>query len=124
MNNWDYPEGSDTPDAPWNQCDPKEIERDVIAVYSLSTSQPTTTTDYYCEGDDYEGYYEFTDDTDWSKEFREQHYSPLELIEMYKKELIEKKKFLSNLYEIHEIERIIKECENWEQVEEDIYEDR
>lgn len=26
MNNYDYPEGSDTPNAPWNQIDPIECE--------------------------------------------------------------------------------------------------
>lgn len=112
------------PRAPYNQCDPKPIERDVIATFTLSTSKPTSTTHYYCEGDKYEGYYEVTDDTDWSEEFKEQHYTPFQLIEMYKKELEEKKKYMSNLYEIHKIEHIIKECENWDEEKVEIYEDK
>jgi hypothetical protein len=119
-----YPMGAEhDPNAPWNQCDPKPIERDVVAVFSLSTCKTTETTNYYCEGDKYEGYFEVLDDVDWSEEFKNQHYSPLELIDMYKKELEEKKKSMTNLYEIHKIEHIISECENWDEELDECYKD-
>lgn len=110
--------------APYNQCDVKPTERDIVVEFTLSKLTPTSTTNYYCEGDEYEGFYEVLEDVDWRDEYNNQHYTPLELIDMYKKELEEKKKTLSNTYQIRQIEKIIAECESWDEEFNDAYEDK
>ena len=122
--NYNYAEGSDTPDAPWNQGKNKAIERDIVAEFSLTRCCTTSTTNYYVEGDKYEGFYEVLNDVDWQDEYNKQHYTPLELINMYKKELEEKKKSLSNQYQINQIDKIISECESWDEEFNDAYEDK
>ena len=122
--NYNYAEGSDTPDAPWNQGENKAIERDIVAEFSLTKCCTASTTNYYVEGDKYEGFYEVLGNVDWQDEYNKQHYTPLELINMYKKELEEKKKYLSDIYKIRGIEHIISECESWDEEFNDAYEDK
>ena len=45
-NNYDYPCGADTPDAPWNQSDPEPIEVEVTISQSLSRSTTIEVHDY------------------------------------------------------------------------------
>jgi hypothetical protein len=121
--NYNYPEGADNEMAPWNQGENKPIEREVIATFTLSTSKPTSTTHYYCEGDKYEGYYEVTDDTDWTKEYQEQHYTPLGLINEFKTFLEEQKEKKTDKSKIHKIEWLIKECSDWNEDELEVVEE-
>ena len=51
MNNWNYPIGSDTPDAPWNEIDNPSIEVKVD-VYITMTKCVTITTDKYSINED------------------------------------------------------------------------
>lgn len=47
MDNYNYPMGADTPDAPWNQSDTLEPkEADVLVSYSISKSTTIETDDY------------------------------------------------------------------------------
>lgn len=66
MNNYDYPMGADTKDAPWNKKPnrPKEIE--VLVSVTLSKSFHITVDDYevLAEGKDEDG--EFFQDIDYS----------------------------------------------------------
>ena len=66
MNNYSYPIGSDTPDAPWNQIDPEPQEVEVTISMTISKTVKVKVTDYTCEEDwDEEGYhginYDFSD---------------------------------------------------------------
>ena len=45
-NNWDYPAGADTPDAPWNEVDPPEKAFDVAVSCSLSKDIEVTSDNY------------------------------------------------------------------------------
>ena len=47
-NNYDYPCGADTPDAPYNQTTPPERDFDILVCTSLSKST-YITTDKYCK---------------------------------------------------------------------------
>lgn len=51
-NNWDYPAGADTPDAPWNEKELPEREFDVAVSYSISREAKVTTNDY--DGGEYD----------------------------------------------------------------------
>ena len=58
MNNYDYPIGSDGPDAPWNQVDPEPRQVEVTVSITLSKTVKVEVTDYTAEEDyDGEGYY-------------------------------------------------------------------
>ena len=45
-NNWDYPMGADTPDAPWNEKDPPKKTFDITISYSLSKDIEVTSDNY------------------------------------------------------------------------------
>ena len=51
MNNYDYPIGSDTPDAPWNQIDPEPRKIEVTVSITLSKTVEVEVTDYTAEED-------------------------------------------------------------------------
>ena len=74
MNNWNYPIGSDTPNAPWNEIDNPSIEVKVD-VYITMTKCVTITTDKYSIDED--GNINF-DDTELEKEVRNQVDLPIE----------------------------------------------
>lgn len=58
MDNYNYPMGADTPDAPWNQVDPEPREIEVTVSITLSKTVKVEVTDYTAEEDyDEEGYY-------------------------------------------------------------------
>ena len=51
MNNYDYPIGSDGPDAPWNQVDPEPRKIEVTVSITLSKTVEVEVTDYTAEED-------------------------------------------------------------------------
>lgn len=51
MNNYDYPISSDTPDAPWNQIEPKPKKVEVTVSITLSKTVEVEVTDYTAEED-------------------------------------------------------------------------
>lgn len=59
MDNYNYPLGADTKDAPWNQSDPTEEEVEVLVSITLSKSVKIKVKDYIVvdEGRDEDGYY-------------------------------------------------------------------
>lgn len=62
MNNYDYPPGSDTSDAPWNQVEYPEREIEVEISVTLSKKVRILVDDYTIEEDEY-GYrdYDFSE---------------------------------------------------------------
>ena len=57
MNNYDYPMGADTPDAPWNQVEPEPRKIKVTVSITLSKTVEVEVTDYTAEKDyDEDGY--------------------------------------------------------------------
>lgn len=125
-NNYDYPCGADTPNAPWNQSDPEPIEIEVTISQSLSRSTKIKVTDYIVnewedvDSDDEGGFhkiggveYDFSD-SDFKEAYEIQEYTIPELLEYLKSYLINdiaqcseesnKKKLL---------QCILKGCEGW-----------
>lgn len=97
--NYNYPPGADTPDAPWNQSEVPEEDFDITCSQSLSRTVTVTTNNYIpgASGVDYEpdgeggycasGWHDPNDtsNTDWSKEYEENGYhTPLQLIQILK----------------------------------------
>jgi hypothetical protein len=57
MNNYDYPMGADTPNAPWNRIDPEPKKIKVTVSITLSKTVEVEVTDYTAEEDyDEDGY--------------------------------------------------------------------
>lgn len=67
MNNYDYPLGSDTPDAPWNQVDNPEREVEVLVSITLSKTFKVKVSDYTItdSGKDEDG--DYFEDIDYSE---------------------------------------------------------
>lgn len=65
MNNYDYPVGSDTEDAPWNETEQPERKIEVTISVTLSKTVEVSVNDYKCVEDiDEEGRcisYDYTD---------------------------------------------------------------
>lgn len=93
MDNYNYPLGADTPDAPWNQPgDPDPLEVEVTVSTTLSKDTSVWTTDYIAEswedwdtGDEGEVIhtggttYDYSD-VNFEKEYLDEHYSLEELL--------------------------------------------
>lgn len=70
--NYNYPAGADTPDAPWNQPVIPEKDFDVEVTITLFKHETVTTDDYTPEFDDEDGRtYSNTENTDWGKAYKD-----------------------------------------------------
>ena len=141
--NYNYPCGADTPDAPWNQVDVPEKDFEITCSQSLSRTATVTTNNYIpgAEGCDYEEGVAFgwhdpdnTSDTNWADEYKSNGYkTPLELIEMLREYL---EKDLRNIQrdmlpddrsfkvtKARMLKGLIEECEAWTEDETDFEED-
>jgi hypothetical protein len=80
-NNYDYPAGADTPDAPWNKKEPEERDFHVNVVVKLSKDETITTNNYIPVMDDEDGStYADTENTDWVAEYKEKKYTIEDLL--------------------------------------------
>lgn len=125
-----YPPGvsDSTPDAPWNQSDPDDMDFDVTCSQTLSKTVTVTTNNYIpgAKGVDYESddeggcyavpYHDAPDtsDTNWAEEYHANDYhTPLQLLALFKQLLEENMKnglvFKSPKYTLD----LINECDNW-----------
>lgn len=136
--NYNYPAGADTPDAPWNEVEVPEKDFDVTISQSLSRDITVTTNNYVpgASGVDYEpddegGYCacgwqdsDDTSDTDWAEVYKENgHLTPLQLIERFhailkvEQKNVERrqaKKFSPiRKMKLGFIKHLIAECEGW-----------
>lgn len=138
FDNYNYPAGADTPDAPWNEPEIPEMDFEVTCSQSLSRTATVTTNNYIpgasgvdYESDDEGGCYASawhddpdTSDTNWADEYSECGYmTPLELIGILK-EYLEKdlreiqKDMLPNdrsfkATQVRRLKGLIEECECW-----------
>ena len=131
-----YPMGAyRDPSAPYNQSDIPEEEFEVTCSQSLSRTATVWTSNYIpgASGVDYErddegGTYASswhddpdTSDTNWAEEYHDNdHYTPIQLIGLYKETLKEQLKSWEGMDEIpsakaqiRRIEHLIEECEGW-----------
>ena len=106
MDNYNYPMGADTPDAPWNQRDPEPVEVEVQVTIVLTKNIKLPVTDYIVEpgGIDEDGVpmsqlYDF-DDCDFHQAVADNMTLPHQLAD-----LIENREFTK--YDVED-------CKDWE----------
>ena len=135
MRSEDYyaPGSYNDPSAPWNQSEPPEKDFDVVISQTLSKSTEVTTTNYIytedVEYDDEGGKFLVRDldtsDTNWKEAFEESnHYTPLQLIELFKKHLETELERMGDLVDKHRYQHLIEECDNWCMDDIEIFEDK
>ena len=131
MDNYNYPIGADTPDAPWNEPMIPELEFDVTISMSLSKTVKCSTNKYNPVVIDephsrlHEEYPD-TSDTPWSEVYGDNHKTIPELLSELKKYI---QKDLDNLmsddskpdkaFHRRRLEFLMEECDNWVVDEED-----
>ena len=134
-----YPPGAEhDPNAPYNQVDVPEKEFDVTCSQSLSKTVTVITNNYIpgASGVDYEpddegGYCavewhdpDDTSDTNWGNEYHDnEHYTPLQLIELFKKHLENELIRMGEVKNKRRIEHLIEECSNWKEDDTEYVED-
>lgn len=129
MDNYNYPWGADTDDAPWNEPTIPDKEFEIQVSQTLVKTCDVVTDKYIpgASGVDYDsddeggcvaiGWQEpdDTSDVDWEKEYKDQHYTILELLaeleNMAKKEL---ESISPKSSRGRELKNIIEECQGWE----------
>ena len=120
-----YPAGSyNDPNAPYNEHVNADKDFDVTCSQTLSKTDVVTTNKYNFECDyDEDGYWEHTDTSDicWADEYHDNdHYTPLQLIELFKAHLEEELKSDAVAKEkISKYKHLISECEDWSEDETD-----
>ncbi len=113
--NYNYPMGADTPNAPWNETSIPERDFDIEARATMRMSSTITTNDYNPINDDECGYVEIdTFDTDWNGAFYREYYGIEKLLEMLKEYAT---KDLENVkgdaFKTRRLKGIIEECDLW-----------
>ena len=127
-----YPPGAEfDPRAPWNEQEVPEKQFDVCISQTLSKSTRVTTNDYVPEVDqDEDGYHDYSDtsDTDWKEAYGKDHYTPLQLINLFRRHLSDELNSIINkpnqdLKRKKYLERLISECSDWAEDETEVVED-
>ena len=146
--NYNYPPGADTPDAPWNEVDVPEKDFEVTCSQTLSRTATVTTNNYVpgaCgvdyEPDDEGGYCavgwhdpDDTSDTNWADEYDSNGYkTPLQLIQMLRDYLEQdlkkweeednKKPHAWAATQVRKYKSLIEECDGWTVDEEEYIEE-
>ena len=120
-----FPSGTEyDPSAPWNQEENPEKEFDVTISQSLSKSTTVHTKDYIDEYDGFEKeHFINTSDTDWMAAYKEEHYTPLQLIELLKDYIEKDLIYGDSKYSKQHLEHLLKECDGWIEDETEVIED-
>ena len=118
MDNYNYPMGADTSDAPWNQKENEDVEVEVSITQTLTKNCTIETNDYYIEyGDDKPN---INQDTLYEKYGNYRHTIPemLALLKWYASE--ELKDTMEGTGRNSFLKRLIEDCKGWEIVETDV----
>lgn len=127
-----YPPGAEfDPRAPWNEQEVPERQFDVCISQTLSKSTRVTTNDYVPEVDqDEDGYHDYSDtsDTDWKEAYDKDHYTPLQLINLFRRHLSDELNSIINkpnqdLKRKKYLEKLISECSDWTEDETEVMEE-
>lgn len=113
-----YPPGAEfDPSAPYNQAETPDEVFSVVVSQTLSKTTKVITNDYILE-DEGDGHTSTnTLETNWYDAYdANNHYTPIELIELFKKSLETTLKNAEkdvNIKEIAHLKHLIEECNNW-----------
>ena len=130
--NYHYPLGADTPSAPWNEKPIPEKDFIVCVSQTLSKSAEVTTDNYlpvvvHEKHNRIHEEYADTSDTKWKEVYKDnEHYTPLQLISLFRDMLEGELEKSENLLSDHTkgyYEHLIEECSNWIEDELEIIEE-
>lgn len=109
-NNYDYPEGADTPDAPWNQIDLPKKQFEAYISCSLSKDITINSNDYNPDGK-----YGNEELNNPISAYMENHYTILDLLDILSD--IAKMKLIDNKnhskYSLDTWNQILNDCSGW-----------
>ena len=118
-----YPAGAyNDPNAPynWPENDPEPFDAEVQQ--TLHKIVEVYTNQYIAEWDGEQGIDYDLSEVDWPNEYsNDNHYTPLELINLYKKDLEIRLEKTEKQNEKNILKHLIEECSNWEELETEIY---
>jgi hypothetical protein len=134
-----YPPGlsDSTPGCPWSEPEIPEKEFDVTCCQTLSKTTSVLTSNYIpgASGVDYEydpegsvavGWHDpdDTSDTNWADEYHDnEHYTPLQLIGLFKKHLENELIRMGEVKNERWIKHLIEECSDWTEDDTEYVED-
>ncbi len=104
-NNYDYPIGADTPDAPWNEKDPPEKLFDILVSFSISKELSVYSEDYDPYGCNGAGLLDSP-----IEDYKEHHYTIQELLSILKEVATEK---LAKKEDTSKWKLVLEDCDNW-----------
>lgn len=111
MDNYNYPAGADTKDAPWNREGQPDLKFDVAVSCSLSREAPVWSDNYTQDPDDPEDSPSLEDPT---AEYEESYASLTDIIDFAKKaaaHMINEKDYY--VASVNELYRILDSCQDW-----------
>lgn len=120
--NYNYPPGADTPDAPWNRQDVPEINVDCDMTVILVKSAVPVVTDQYTK--DESGYTEITDGgLDLIKRYKQQHFSITDMLSELKQYITDEISTDIPASRRQRLTDMLDDCQNWqiEDVDVDYY---
>lgn len=113
--NYNYPAGADTPDAPWNETRIPERDFKLGIAVTLSRDVTICTDNYLPEYDEEDGHtYANTKDTDWHKEYEEKCFTIPDLLnelQSYIKQDLERYK--GNASKERHLNEMLEACQGW-----------
>lgn len=116
MDNYAYPVGADTSDAPWNQRDNENIGFEVEVSVTLVKSMTLHTSDYFTEtdtnGDDIEDFHTVCAYHDWEPDYEDECYTIPEMLEELKS-MIEKELPTATGQRRFRLQGMLKDCQGW-----------
>ena len=111
MDNYNYPFGSDTDDAPWNEVEYNEEEIEVTVSITLSKTVKILVNDYRVEQDEDGNYIDFSD-CDLKTAVEDQITLPQNLA-TYTKNIFKGDLELKAAGMPRHLENALKDCSNW-----------
>ena len=120
--NYNYPPGADTPDAPWNRQDIPEINVDCDMTVILVKPAVPVVTDQYTK--DESGYTEITDGgLDLIKRYKQQHFSITDMLSELKQYITDEISTDIPASRRQRLTDMLDDCQNWqiEDVDVDYY---
>ena len=118
--NYNYPNGADTPDAPWNEPVIPERDFDVSVEFVMRKVVKVTTNDYENEIDDANGHEHVdTTNTDWARAFENDgHFTIQDLLNELRDYVVADMETCSpNTCKGAHLKRLLAACDNWETIE-------
>ena len=120
MDNYNYPAGADTCDAPWNEREYPALGFDVEVSVQLVKTVELHTDDYFTDtdlnGDDLEDFHTVNAGHDWEADYEDECYTIPEMLEELQ-HMIEKELATATGTRRNRLRRMLADCQGWKQEE-------